>query len=267
MSLSIYSYHLFSTRCNRCCQQFDIKSLLFSQISIQHFLYIVYHAVHKKWEVEEQGRRKQSKFGWAYSMRLKTIIFWIHIINQKLDGQISNLPFRQLLRPWRSYAIACIIFTVLFCLYFWRRLQWMIYCSHHFDAWFFPHFFFFAVHKKMGNGGIYAIARIILTIFFWFFRRQLRLWLKPQQPHFLTKKNITFFFLYFAVHKKNWEMEGFMLLLASFWRYFFVFSGGNSGFDWSHNNPTSSPCTRKWRRRIRWWRKQHERRTLYRSSW
>ena len=76
MSLSIYSYHLFSTRCNRCCQQFDIKSLLFSQISIQHFLYIVYHAVHKKWEVEEQGRRKQSKFGWAYSMRLKTIIFW-----------------------------------------------------------------------------------------------------------------------------------------------------------------------------------------------
>ena len=77
-------------KCNRCCQQFDIKSLLFLRYQFSIF-YTIYHAVHKKLKVEEQGRRKQSKFGWAYSMRLKaTMLFCIHLSNQKLKENFKR---------------------------------------------------------------------------------------------------------------------------------------------------------------------------------
>ena len=124
MSLSIYSYHLFSTRFNRCCQQFDIKSLhvLRYQFSTFYTLYIMRFIKNGKW------RRRGVES------------------SQNLGGHI-----------------AC---------------DW----------------------KLLNFGYIWLTKNLILT------------------RKFL--KSFTFFFLYYAVHKKNWEMEGFMLLLASFWQLF-----------------------------------------------
>ena len=137
--------------------------------------------------MEEEGRRKQSKFWWTYSMRLKAMWFCIYLRNQKLKV--------------RKFQTQIVLFSIL-----------------------------------------------------------------PSNEGQATKIELRTRKFSFESYWPTLQASS-SLIIYYFDIFCFVFSGGNSGFDWSHNNPTSSPCTRKWRRRIRWWRKQHERRTLYRSSW